>query len=408
MPSRRWQSGRSALNREVLAYVFERFPKFSQTFCYREIAELFHQGIRPAIFSLRRPDFGPETKWDDAITSTVHQLPEGDVFARLADEASASLPKPARKTLHEWRGKPDSLRLHQATYIGTRLQELGVRHVHTHFAGMAARTAFWIRKFFGINYSLTVHANDIFVPPNFEIGLSEILSSASAIIAVSDFAAKQLRERFPENAERVHRIYNGIECAQFKPAQFGRLPLILSIGRLISKKGFDVLIDACALLRQRGHEFRCEIIGEGPLFGELQSRIHRQDLRKDVHLVGPQTQSEIAARLSRATVLALPCRIDPDGAMDNLPTVIMEAMASALPVVSTDIGGISEMVRDRETGLLVVQNDSVATADALSRLISDLELAQSFGGKGRKRAEEIFSIEKNVRALRDIIGSDAR
>jgi len=408
VPSRRWQSARSALNREVLAYVFERFPKFSQTFCYREIAELFHQGVRPAIFSLRKPDFGPETKWDDAITSTVHQLPEGDVFARLADEASASLPKPVRKTLRAWRGKPDSLRLHQATYIGTRLQELGVRHVHTHFAGMAARTAFWVRKFFGINYSLTVHANDIFVPPNFEIGLSEILSSASAIIAVSDFAAKQLRERFPENAERVHRIYNGIECAQFKPAQFGRLPVILSIGRLISKKGFDVLIDACALLRQRGDGFRCEIIGEGPLFEELQARIHRQDLRKDVHLVGPQTQSEIAARLRGATVLALPCRIDPDGAMDNLPTVIMEAMASALPVVSTDIGGISEMVRNRETGLLVVQNDSVATADALSQLISDLELAQSFGGKGRKRAEEIFSIEKNVRALREIICSDAR
>jgi colanic acid/amylovoran biosynthesis glycosyltransferase len=402
VPWRRWQSGWSALNREVLAYVFERFPKFSQTFCYREIAELFHQGIRPAIFSLRRPDFGPEPKWDETITSMVHQLPEGDVFARLADEASASLSKPVRKTLHEWRGKPDSLRLHQATYIGTRLQELGVRHLHTHFAGMAARTAFWIRKFFGINYSLTVHANDIFVPPNFEIGLSEILSSASAIIAVSDFAANQLRERFPENAGRVHRIYNGIDCAQFKPAQFQRPPLILSIGRLISKKGFDVLIDACALLRQRGYGFRCEIIGEGPLFEKLLARIRRQDLREDVHLLGPQTQSDIATRLSKATVLALPCRIDPDGAMDNLPTVIMEAMAAALPVVSTDIGGISEMVRDRESGLLVVQNDSVATADALGQLISHLGLAQSFGGKGRKRAEEIFSIEKNVRALREI------
>jgi colanic acid/amylovoran biosynthesis glycosyltransferase len=403
VPSRRWQSSRSALNREVLAYVFERFPKFSQTFCYREIAELFHQGIRPAIFSLRKPDFGPETKWDDAIMCTVHRLPEGDVFARLADEASASLPKPARKTLHEWRGKPDSLRLHQATYIGARLKKIGVQHLHTHFAGMAARTAFWIQKFFGINYSLTVHANDIFIPPNFEIGLSEILSSASAIIAVSDFAANQLRQRFPENAGRVHRIYNGIDCTQFKPTQFGRPPLILSVGRLIGKKGFDVLIDACALLRQRGHGFRCEIIGQGPLSEELQARIHRQDLGTNVHLVGPQTQSEIVARLSKATALALPCRIDPDGAMDNLPTVIMEAMASALPVVSTDIGGISEMVRDKETGLLVAQNDPVATADALSQLISDFDLAQSFGGKGRKRAEEIFSIEKNVRALRQII-----
>jgi colanic acid/amylovoran biosynthesis glycosyltransferase len=407
VPSRRWQSGRSALNRDVLAYVFERFPKFSQTFCYREIAELFHQGIRPAIFSLRGPDVGPETTWDRGIMSAVHQLPEGDVFARLADEASASLPKPVRKTLHGWRGKPDSLRLHQATYIGTRLQNLGIRHVHTHFAGMAARTAFWIRKFFGIGYSLTVHANDIFVPANFEIGLFEIMSSASAIIAVSDFAAKQLRERFPEHAGRVHRIYNGIDCAQFKPAQFEQPPLILSIGRLITKKGFDVLIDACALLRQRGHGLRCEIIGEGPLFEELQARIHRQNLREHVHLAGPQTQSEIATRLSKATVFALPCRIDPDGAMDNLPTVVMEAMATALPVVSTDIGGISEMVSDRETGLLVAQNDPAETADAINQLIGDIELAQSFGGKGRKRAEEIFAIEKNVRALREIICSDA-
>src|SRR5437660_2347864 len=403
MPSRRWQSDQSALNREVLAYVFERFPKFSQTFCYREIAELFRQSIRPAIFSLRGPDFGPETTWDRAIIATVHQLPEGDAFARLANEAATSLPKSMRRTLHEWRGKPDSLRLHQATYIGTQLQKLGVQHVHSHFAGMAARTAFWIKKFFGIDYSVTVHANDIFVPANFEIGLSEILSSASAVIAVSDFAANQLRQRFPENAGRVHRIYNGIDCAQFKPAQFERPPLILSIGRLISKKGFDVLIDACALLRQRGHGFRCEIIGEGPLVEELQARIHRQDLREHVNLAGPQTQSGIAARLSQATVFALPCRIDPDGAMDNLPTVVMEAMAAGLPVVSTDVGGISEMVRDRETGLLVAQSDPAATADALSQLIGDVELAHSFGGKGRKRAEEIFSIEKNVRALREII-----
>src|SRR5438128_1108009 len=88
MPSGGWQSGRSALNREVLAYVFERFPKFSQTFCYREIAELFRQDIRPAIFSLRGPDFGPETTWDRAIISTVHQLPGGDPFAGLANEAA--------------------------------------------------------------------------------------------------------------------------------------------------------------------------------------------------------------------------------------------------------------------------------------------------------------------------------
>jgi len=388
----------------VLAYLFERFPKFSQTFCYREIAELFRQDVRPAIFSLRAPDRGPELKWDRVIVSGVHQLPEGDAFARLADEASASLPKPARKTLHEWRGKDDSLRLHQATYIGAQLQKLGIHHLHVHFAGMAARTAFWIKRFFGVEYSLTVHANDIFVPNKFEIGLPQIFSAASAIVAVSDFAANQLRDRFPDTASRVHRIYNGINCDSFQPAEPSRPPLILSIGRLIGKKGFDVLIDACASLQNSGHEFRCEIIGEGPLSTELQARIDRHGLGEQVALSGAKDQGEVAARLGKATVLALPCRIDPDGAMDNLPTVIMEAMASALPVVSTDVGGIAEMVLNGETGFLVPQNDPEVTAAAIARLIADVELARSFGREGRKRAEELFSIEKNVRALRKILG----
>lgn len=382
--------------------MFERFPKFSQTFCYREIAELFRQAVQPAIFSLRAADYGPESTWDPAIISHVHQLPEGEAFARLADAASDSLPKAARRTLHEWRGKADSLRLHQATYIGVRLQKIGVHHLHAHFAGMAARTAFWIKNFFGIEYSVTVHANDIFVPNQFDIGLRQIFAMASAIVAVSDFAANQLREHFPEAAPRVHRVYNGIDCASYQPAHPSPPPLVLSIGRLISKKGFDVLIDACALLRDQGHDFRCEIIGEGPLLAELQQRIDRCELREQVFLAGPKPQAEIVARLRTATVLALPCRVDADGAMDNLPTVIMEAMASGLPVVSTDVGGIAEMVRNGETGLLVAQNNSTATAQALSDLISDRGRASSFGQKGRRRAEELFSIEKNVRALREI------
>jgi colanic acid/amylovoran biosynthesis glycosyltransferase len=386
----------------VLAYLFERFPKFSQTFCYREIAELFRQGVRPAIFSLRSADRGPELNWDPAIVSGVHQLPEGDAFARLADEAAASLPRAARRTLHEWRGKDDSLRLHQATYIGVQLQELGVHHFHVHFAGMAARTAFWIKRFFEIEYSLTAHANDIFVPNDFEIGLPQIFSAASVIVAVSDFAANELRDRFSDAASRVHRIYNGIDCDKFHPAEPSPPPLILSIGRLINKKGFDVLIDACASLRNSGQEFQCEIIGEGPLSAQLQARIDRHNLNKQVRLAGPRPQSEIAARLSKATLLVLPCRVDTDGAMDNLPTVVMEAMASALPVVSTNVGGIPEMVRDGETGLLVSQNDPNATAEALSRLIANRELAQSFGRKGRERAKELFSIQKNVYALRKI------
>jgi colanic acid/amylovoran biosynthesis glycosyltransferase len=399
----RWQRELNALNPRVLAYVFERFPKFSQTFCYREVVELFRQGEKPAIFSLRSPDLGPEASWDNEIVKVVHVLPEGDEFAKAVDAESHKLPKPVRKILRQWRGKRDSLRLHQAAYIGVRLRELGVTHVHTHFAGMAARTAFWIREFFGITYSVTVHANDVFTPNDFEVGLDKIFSSASAIVAVSNFGADYIREKFSEAAKRVYRVYNGIDVEQFQPAKFDQPPLVLSIGRLISKKGFDILIEACAILRESGLDFQCEVIGEGPLQRELQERIDQHHLADCVTLSGPKPQRAIAGRLAEATVLTLPCRIDPDGAMDNLPTVIMEAMAAALPVVTTDVGGVHEMVTDGENGFVVELEDTSAIAEATKRLLTDRTFAQRFGQRGRQRAIDLFSISRNVRELREII-----
>jgi colanic acid/amylovoran biosynthesis glycosyltransferase len=382
----------------MLAYIFERFPKWSQTFCYREVAELSRQGVRPHIFSLRAPDLVSE----QALPG-VHQLPEGDAFAAMADQARRSLPPEARKILRQWRGRRDSLRLHQAAYIGVRLRELGLTHVHAHFAGMAARTAYWIKKFFGIPYSVTAHANDIFVPNDFEIGLSQIFASASAIIAVSDFARNYLEKEFPEAIGKIHRVYNGVDLSEFPRSRFNRPPLVLSIGRLIDKKGFDVLIDACA--RLHGLEFRCEIIGDGPLRAELRTQIDRAGLTECVSLEGSKTQREIAARLSAATMFVLPCRIDKEGGMDVLPTVIMEAMAAALPVISCDVGGVGEMVMDGQTGFLVPPNDSGAIAEAMSELLRDRELAQQLGTRGGERCAELFSLQQNVRALREIIVS---
>lgn len=391
----RWQRTAVALNRDMFAYLFERFPKRSQTFCYGEVEEFYRRGVKPPVFSLRVPE---GTDFRNAGID-VHQVPEGKAFAKLADQAATSMPRSAQTTLRAWRGKRDSLRLHQAAYIGLRLRELGITHVHAHFAGMAARTAFWIKEFFGIPYSLTVHANDIFVPNHFELGLPQILSSASAVIAVSDFAADYLRQQFPESGGAVRRIYNGLDLAKFQPTRFSQPPSVLAVGRLISKKGFDVLIDACAL----APDCSCEIIGDGPLREVLQARIDRENLSHRVALAGHKSPAEIALRLSEATVFVLPSRMDPDGSMDNLPTVIIEAMASSLPVVSTNVGGIPEMVRDGESGFIVGQNDVAATAEAISRLLVNREMARAFGHRGRERARELFSIEKNARELRNIL-----
>src|SRR6266496_870354 len=135
-------------------YLFERFPSFGQTFCYREVVELARQGVNSPIFAIRNPKGEPPQDWD-------------------------------RRT--------DFLRLYQAVYVGLRLQEIGIRHVHAHFAGMAARTAFWIHRFFPITFSFTAHANDIFAPRNFEVGLDKLVDAARAIVTETDYAAKFLR-----------------------------------------------------------------------------------------------------------------------------------------------------------------------------------------------------------------------
>src|SRR3984893_16663408 len=258
-----------------LAYLFERFPSFSQTFCYREIAELHRQDLRPPIFSIRQPKDEPPQDWDQQIVERVHYLPEE---AELLDEVrrasgKGKLTREIVASLDEWGRRSDFLRLYQAAYVGIRLREGGIHRVHAHFAGLAARTAFWIDKFFGIRFSFTAHANDIFAPHEFEVSVGKLIEAASAIVTVSDYAADFLKEQFRPQAAKIYRIYNGLDLSKFNPADFtASVPTIITIGRLIEKKGFADLIRACELLKKRGRDFRCEIIEEG----RLESRLRGQ------------------------------------------------------------------------------------------------------------------------------------
>jgi glycosyltransferase involved in cell wall biosynthesis len=281
---------------------------------------------------------------------------------------------------------------------------MGIRHVHAHFAGMAARTAYWISRFFQATFSFTAHANDIFAPRDFEIGLDKLVDAAGVVVTETDYAAQFLLERFPERADRIRRIYNGLNLAEFGRADFSSTsPLIIAVGRLIAKKGFANLIRACGLVAERGKSFQCEIIGEGPLENELRAQIEQLDLQNRVALSGAKPQRDVRQRLAAANVFVLPSVLDAQGGMDNLPTVIMEAMATGLPVISTDIGGIPEMVVQNETGFLVQPDDAVGLAGTIEKVIDDRRLAQRFGRGGYERARELFSIEKNVRDLRALL-----
>ena len=384
------------------AYLFERFPSFGQTFCYREVAELARQGMTSPIFSIRKPKDEPPQDWDKRVVERVHYLPEEKELLDEVHRASQKqkITREVIAALDEWGRRTDFLRLYQAVYIGLRLQRMGITHIHAHFAGMAARTAFWIQKFFGISFSFTAHANDIFAPRDFEIGLNKLVDAARAVVTETDYAKKFLQERFPDRADKIYRIYNGLNLAEFRRADFSSAsPTIIAVGRLIDKKGFADLIHACRSLVERGKSFRCEIFGEGPLEEKLRWQIEVLKLQNCVELPGPKPQHEIKRYLAAGTVFVLPSVIDPEGGMDNLPTVVMEAMATGLPVVSTAIGGIPEMVIDNETGFLVSAGDADGLADAIEKVIVDLSLAKKLGQAGHGRAETLFSIQKNVCSL---------
>ncbi len=401
--------------RPHFAYVFERFPSFTQTFCAREVLELQRQGTRLLLFSIRST--GEETlrHFPQELIDQVITLPPADVLTREVEamKERRELPQSIVLTLREWSGRPDKSRIYEAAWIGQKLRAAGVRHVHTHFAGLAARTAWWIRQFYGLSYSFTGHANDLFCPDEATgLKLPRLIQDAAAVIAVSDYTAAWLRETHPAAAGRIHRVYNGLDLDPITRATATAIkttpPLIFSVGRLIEKKGFDDLIRACALLRDQGLPFQCRITGDGPLQDALASQIQTAGLSGHVTLTGPLSQPDIIGQLGQATVFALPCVTEADGGRDVLPTVLMEAMAAALPCVSTTLAGVPEMVLPEKTGLLAAERDPAGTAAALTRILTDPALAQRFGLAGLALARERFAKEVTAAHLRQVLTSSGK
>src|SRR5437870_10034481 len=176
---------------------------------------------------------------------------------------------------------------------------------------------------------------------------------AAFVVTVSDYSRELLVHKCPDAAGKIYRIYNGIDLRKFQPGpprSPALRPRILSIGRLIEFKGFRELIAACAELKKRGIQFECEIIGDGPLLGALQNAIAAAGLDGIVRLPGALPQEEVVCRLADCDVFALACIVDREGASDILPTVILEAMASARPIVSTRLAAVPERSEERRVG----------------------------------------------------------
>jgi glycosyltransferase involved in cell wall biosynthesis len=232
-------------------------------------------------------------------------------------------------------------------------------------------------------------------------------SDARSVITVSDFNRDFLRTHFPESADKVHRIYNGLDLERFPFSDaYEREPRIVAVGRLVEKKGFADLVKACAELRRTGLDFSCAIVGSGECEQDLRSLAAQLGLQQQVQFLGSRPQREVIEIVQSAAVMAAPCIVGDDGNRDGLPTVILEAMALGTPCVGTDVTGIPEALIDGHSGRCIPQHDVGALASALHAFLTEPLLRRRTARAARTHVEQFFCARRNAAAVRQHFASD--
>jgi glycosyltransferase involved in cell wall biosynthesis len=252
----------------------------------------------------------------------------------------------------------------------------------------------------GLSYSFTAHAKDIYTTR--PVRIAERMREARFVVTCTHYNHQYLVSLVDsQTAQRIWCIPHGVDLRRFHPGPPARsqLPLILAVGRLVEKKGLTYLVEACALLQRQGVSFQCWIVGSGPLRDPLREQIKTLGLENTVELHGFRTQEELVESYRQATVCALPCIVLENGDRDGIPNVLVEAMAMGLPVVSTSISGIPELVEHERTGVLVPPRDPPALAAALARLLADPHQCQQLGSAASLSVTERFDLARNVERL---------
>ncbi len=396
-----------------LAYIMSRFPHLPETFILREMIELERQGwdvqLYPLINQKETIVHGEAASWMSRAKrlpfySPTVALENARQFARTPKSCLASSARVIVENIRDPKLLPRSiLLLPKALTYARWMQREGVQHIHAHFATHPAMVAWLIHKITGISYSFTVHAHDIYVH---KAMLVTKLRDASFIAAISEYNREYLA-RFAGDwvRQKTYIVHCGIEPEKYQaralPSPNPRTaPLrILSIGSLQPYKGQAYLVEACALLKARGLDVRCRIIGGGELGPSLAAQINRLGLQDVVILEGPKNQEEVASILPQNDCYIQPSIITSSGKMEGIPVSLMEAMACKLPCIATSISGVPELVQPDHTGILVPPADAPSLADAVEYMYHHPQDADSLAQAGYELVLKEFQLRENVKRL---------
>lgn len=387
----------------IVHYVVRTFPRLSETFVQREVAELVRRGVPLTVWNLIPAEADEEVVLAPEVQAVIRDVPglrtlvgaaAREVFARPVRFARA-VAWCAAWAVRE-RDPRHLAAVPYAAYLARRIPPEA--HVHAHFANTPTTVALALQILGGQAVSFTGHARDLFAAtsPAF---LADKVARGTFLAVGTEYSVSRIRPTLAAaDTDKVVVVRNGLATA---PA-VTRAPedgLVVAVARLVPKKGLPTLLRAIALLRERGVTARLEIVGGGPREDELRALATELGLGDALRLAGPQGRAGVDDALGRAQVFALPCRREADGDEDNLPVAILEAMQLGIPVVTTPVAGIPEAIIDGRSGLVVAQDDAAALADAIERLLGDAALREQLTAGAREVIAERFDVQRNVAGL---------
>lgn len=403
-----------------VAFILKGYPRLSETFIAQEIAALERRGLDILIVSLRRPTDARRHRLHDTIRARVLYLPEYLLLEPLRVLRAwwkirqiASYASARRLWLRDLARDPTpnrARRFGQALVLAAELPE-DVKHLHAHFLHTPASVTRYAAALLGLPWTGSAHAKDIWTTPEWE--KREKLGSCEWLVTCTRANREHLAALAPPG--KVELLYHGIDLARFpRNAAIGSARdgssepvVILSVARLVEKKGTEILLEALARISP-ALQWRFVHVGGGPLLKSLQGRAARLGIEERVTWRGALTQDEVLAEYRKADVFALASRIARDGDRDGLPNVIAEAQSQGLACVATRVSAIPELVREGQTGILVPENDAEALARALESLIADPARRRALGQAAQTRVREGFALEPNIDALARRFGVGSR
>jgi glycosyltransferase involved in cell wall biosynthesis len=409
--------------RGSVVYLLRSYPRLSQTFILDEMRALERLGVPLMIVAMTDPHERMRHAEVVDVAGPVSYLGRFSPLRSIASHARLGVrspPRYLRALFLACRSRESDRGYHVASRFRcfahaveladllrreARRTNAPVRHLHAHFAHDPAFVALLTHLLTGIPYSFTAHARDLYQTPT--RSLTARVERATAVVTICRANSDYIAGVAPAFAGKIRVVHNGLDLRLFpQPDQTQRpdVPLLTSVGRLVEKKGFADLLSACRALAQSGRAFRCRIYGSGPQRSELEETARRFGLENHVSFEGARPRNEIAEALRQADLFVLTPYITADGDRDGIPNVLVEAMASRVPVVTTSVAGIPELVTDGVHGSVCPPGDVQAIAARISELLDDPDRRRRYGDAARATVEERFDVSDAAEKLAQVFG----